>query len=244
MNNVRRGERATFAGLFALSAGALCVALTACSSGSDSGPIGGWGGTAGSSGNGNGASGPTDPTGGNGGSGSGGGTTVGEDASMPAADAGRGAKDGGVVDAAPVEDAGSPLTTFTLINTNVNTIVGGDPLYGFNPIPEDAVIDLSVVGKALSILANTTPKVVASVYFNLDNGAFTRTDPSAIYSLCGDNDQSQYTNCIQYFTVGKHTLTVTPYEVLEGGVDAGPMPSSTLYFSITNGGATDAGGGG
>jgi hypothetical protein len=88
---------------------------------------------------------------------------------------------------------------------------------------------------------------VASVYFNLDNGAFTRTDPGGpAWSLCGDNDQSQYTNCIQYFTIGKHTLTVTPYEVPEGGVDAGPMPSSTLYFSVTNGdsGASDAGGGG
>lgn len=254
MNNVRCGERATFAGLFVLSTGALCVALAACSSGSDpGGTLGGWGGTASS--NGNGASGPSDPTGGNAGSGSGsggGGTTPEVDASSPAADAGsRVTGDGGadaVVDAAPVEDTGSPANTMSLVNTNVNTIVYGETIYGYDPIPNDSVLDLAKVGTALSIRANPTPQIVGHVDFVLD-GTYTHTENAAPYFLCGDNGNGTITNCSQYFTNGKHMLTITPYALgaaADAGADAGAMPSTTLYFSVTDSeaGAPDAGGGG
>lgn len=252
MNNVRCGERATFAGLLVLSTGALCVALTACSSGSDpGGTLGGWGGTAGS--NGNGASGPTDPTGGNAGSGSGsggGGTTPTVDASSPAADAGRATGDGGadaVVDAAPVEDTGSPANTFSLVNTNVNTIVYGETIYGYDPIPNDSPLDLGKVGTALSIRANPMPQIVDHIDFVMD-GTYTHTEQAAPYFLCGDNGNGTITNCSQYFTNGKHTLTITVYAL--GSADAGPdggppLDSTTLYFSVTDSeaGAPDAGGG-
>lgn len=249
MNNVRCGERATFAGLLVLSAGAICVALTACSSGSDTGgSLGSWGGTA----NSNGASGPTDPTGGNAGSGSGGGGVAsgGEDASAPSAEAGaRVAGDGGadaVVDAGPVEDTGSPANTFSLVNTNVNTIVYGETIYGYDPIPNDSVLDLNKVGTALSIRANPTPSIVGHVDFVLD-GTYTHTEDAAPYFLCGDNGNGTITNCIQYFMNGKHMLTITPYALSDAGVDGGAaMPSTTLYFSVTDSeaGAPDAGGGG
>jgi hypothetical protein len=257
MNNVRRGERATFAGLFVLSAGALCVALTACSSGSDSGgALGGWGGTASSNGNGNGASGSTSPTGGNagsgGGSGSGGATTTGgDDASTPSADAGaRASGDGGggaVVDAGPMEDTGSPANTFSLINTNVTTLVDGEGIYGYDPIAENSAINLAQVGTALSIRANTTPSIVDHVYFVMD-GTYTHTENAAPYTLCGDNGNGTITSCIQYFTSGNHTLTITVYALTDAGpgADAGPpLSTSTLYFSVTNSeaGAPDAGGG-
>jgi hypothetical protein len=224
--------------------------LAACSSGSNSGPdIGGWGGAAGSNGNGNGAGGPTDPTGGNAGSGSGsgggGGATVNEDASTPAADAGRKTGEGGVVDAAPVEDTGSPANTFSLVNTNVTTIVYGETIYGFDPIANDSALDLSKVGTALSIRANTMPMIVNHVDFVMD-GTYTHTENQVPYFLCGDNGNGTITNCIQYFTNGKHTLTITPYAASDAGADAGAMPSTTLYFSVSNGeaGAPDAGGGG
>jgi hypothetical protein len=173
---------------------------------------------------------------------------VNEDASTPAADAGRGSGDGGtaVVDAAPVEDTGSPANTFSLVNTNVNTIVYGETIYGYDPIPNDSVLDLSKVGTALSIRANTTPLIVGSVVYSLD-GTYTHTEGAAPYFMCGDNGNGTITNCIQYFTNGKHMLTITPYEPSDGAVDGGAaMPSTTLYFSVTNGeaGAPDAGGGG
>ncbi len=249
MNNVRRGERATFAGLLVLSAGALCVALTACSSGSDpGGTLGGWGGPASS--NGNGASGPTNPTGGNAGSGSGGGggTTVNPDASTPAADAGRASGDGGadaVVDAAPVEDTGSPANTFSLVNTNVNTIVYGETIYGYDPIPNNSALDLNKVGTALSIRANPTPQIVDHIDFVMD-GTYTHTEHAAPYFLCGDNGNGTITPCTQLFTNGAHMLTIMPYALNEAGADAGPLPSTTLYFSVTDSDASapDAGGGG
>lgn len=171
-----------------------------------------------------------------------------EDASTPAAEAGRGGGDGGadaVVDAAPVEDTGSPANTFSLVNTNVNTIVYGETIYGYDPIPNDSVIDLSKVGTALSIRANTTPTIVGSVVFVLD-GTYTHTENAAPYFMCSDNGNGTITNCIQYFTNGKHMLTITPYSAGDGAVDSGTaMPSSTIYFSVTNGegGAPDAGGG-
>jgi hypothetical protein len=177
---------------------------------------------------------------------------VNEDASTPAADAGRGSKDGGaaVVDAAPVEDTGSPANTFHLVNTNVNTIVYGETIYGYDPIPNDSALDLSklepgVATLGLSIRVDPTPTIVGHIDFVLD-GTYTHTENSAPYFLCGDNGNGTITNCIQYFTNGKHMLTITPYGLGDGAVDSGaPMPSSTIYFSVTNGegGAPDAGGG-
>jgi hypothetical protein len=227
------------------------MALAACSSGSDSGPSGSWGGSSGSNGNGNGASGPTSPTGGNAGSGSssGGGPTVNEDASTPASDAGtHGSKDGGadaVVDAAPVEDTGSPANTFSLVNTNVTGVVYGETIAGYDPILNNAAIDIAKVGKALSIRANTKPLIVDHIDFVLD-GTYTHSERSAPYFLCGDNGQGTITNCIQYFTNGAHMLTINVYALgtADAGPDGGPpLDSSTLYFTVTDG-ATDAGGGG
>jgi len=170
------------------------------------------------------------------------------DASMPAADAG-GHREGGAVDAAPVEDTGSPANTFSLVNTNVTTIVYGETIYGYDPIPNNSVLDLTKIGTALSIRANTMPLIVGHVDFVLD-GTYTHTENAAPYFLCGDNGNGTINNCIQYFTNGAHMLTITPYAVTDAGADAGPdggggMPSSTIYFSVTDSeaGAPDGGGG-
>ena len=238
---------AATSGLFVLSAGALCVALAACSSASNSGPTDNWGNPGGS--NGNGASGPTSPTGGNAGSGSssgvGGGTTA-SDASAPSADAGRTNGDGGadaVVDAAPVEDTGSPSNSFSLVNTNVKGVVYGQTIAGYDPIANNAVIDIAKVGDALSIRANTMPVIVGHVDFVMD-GKYTHVDGTAPYFLCGDNGQGTITNCTQLFTNGAHMLTITSYTASDAGLDGGtPISSSTLYFSVTSS-LVDAGGGG
>jgi hypothetical protein len=140
------------------------------------------------------------------------------------------------VDAAMDLDTGSPLTTFTLLDTNVNTIVDGEPVSGWDPIPESSTIDLAKVGTALSIRANTTPAIVSSVTFVLD-GVTTHTELSAPYTECSDNGAGTITPCV--YSLGKHTLVVTPYAATDGG-DAGAMPSTTLYFTIVDS-ATDGG---
>ena len=140
-------------------------------------------------------------------------------------------------DARP-EDTGSPLTTFTLLNTNVTTLRDGEPLLGFDPISENAAIDLAKVGTALSIRANTTPKIVGSVDFVLD-GTYTHTENVVPYTLCSDNGNGTITTCP--FTLGAHTLVVTPYS--GANLADAASPSTTLYFTVIDSadGGTDAG---
>jgi hypothetical protein len=150
--------------------------------------------------------------------------------------------DGALTDAGAAEDTGSPNTTFTLIDTNVHTIVDGEPVSGWDPIPENSTIDLAKVGLALSIRANTTPPVVGSVVFVLD-GAYTHTEGSAPYTLCSDDGKGDIDPCP--LTLGAHVLVATPYMTGDGGTDAGKvaMPSTTLYFTLVNSasdGGTDA----
>ncbi len=148
---------------------------------------------------------------------------------------------GGTGDAGLDLDTGSPLTTFTLIDTNVNTIVDGEPVSGWDPIPEESTIDLYKVGTALSIRANTTPPVVGHVVFVLD-GTYTHTESAAPYTLCSDNGAGTINPCP--FTLGAHVLVATPYSADAGAdTDAGAMPSTTLYFTIvdTADGGYDAG---
>jgi hypothetical protein len=138
-------------------------------------------------------------------------------------------------------DTGSPLTTFTLLDTNVNTIVDGEPVSGWDPIPEGSTMDLAKVGTALSIRANTTPPVVGHVVFVLD-GTYTHTESAAPYTLCSDNGLGTINPCP--FTLGAHVLVATPYSADAGAdLDAGAMPSTTLYFTIvdTADGGYDAG---
>jgi hypothetical protein len=136
-------------------------------------------------------------------------------------------------------DTGSPLTTFTLLDTNVSTIVDGEPVSGWDPIPEGSTIDLAKVGSALSIRANTTPPVVGSVTFVLD-GVTTHTESAVPYTECSDNGAGTITPCV--YSLGPHTLVVTPY--LEAGDAGSAQPSTTLYFTIVSsaldGGAADA----
>ncbi len=134
-----------------------------------------------------------------------------------------------VSDAGMGLDTGSPLTTFTLLDTNVNTIVDGEPVSGWDPIPEGSTIDLAKVGSALSIRANTTPQLVGSVLFVLD-GVTTHTEGAAPYTECSDNGNGTITPCT--YSLGPHMLVVTPY--LEASDAGSAQPSTTLYFTIVN----------
>lgn len=260
----RRCRRSVFARGPLLTAAVVCAALTSttgmtgCTSGTVglpgdlggqlTGPGGGSGGGSGSNGD--------DASVGSGG--------AGEDASAsppanpsnpeidagasPAPDAtaaGTGSSGMRAADAGTGENTGSSATTFTLLDTNVNTIVDGEGVSGWDPIPENGIIDVGKVGNALSIRANTTPSVVASVTFVLD-GTYTHTEHSAPYTLCSDDGKGDITPCP--FTLGKHTLVATPAMASDAGAADGgtsAMPSTTLYFTITDsaleGGVPDGG---
>ena len=147
--------------------------------------------------------------------------------------------------AAPVGDAagdGAVSSDFTLIDTSITTVVDGSPVTGYDPIAQGAIINLAVTGSALSIRANTGT-VVGSVGFALD-ATYTHTEDYAPYTLCGDNGAGVITSCASILTVGKHTLTATPYSLPDlGGTPGTPM---TLDFTIvdvdagTDGGTRDA----
>jgi hypothetical protein len=100
--------------------------------------------------------------------------------------------------------------SFTLIDTNTNL-----PVTGYDPIPENATIDLAAIGTTnLSIRANTNPELIGadpnlgSVYFEL-NGIVLPTDNQAPYALAGDTNGSFNPWIYALDTV--YTLIAVPY---------------------------------
>lgn len=249
----RSGAPSTFTWLLGLALGATCAAMTpACSASSGAASPGGWGQSGG---------GPLGADQSSSGGGSGGG--AGDDASptqpgegdaahMPASDAGvsgdatTGGGDGGAVDLdAPADSPGEAAVIgadFTLVDTAITTIIDGSPVAGFDPIAEGATINLATVGSALSIRANTVPALVGSVAFALD-ATYTHTENTAPYTLCSDNGAGTITSCAAILTVGKHTLTATPYSATALGGDAGAPISLTFTIDdvVPEAGASDAG---
>jgi hypothetical protein len=154
-----------------------------------------------------------------------GGGSVGEDASV--ADSGSGG-DG------PADGSGGQTFTFTLINTSV-VALDGSPVPGFDPIPAGAVIDVAVVGNALSVRANVTPPDGGSVAFHLDLG-FHHTENAVPYMLCSDNGKGSVNSC--NLALGAHVVAATVFSQAGGVGTAGP--TSTVVFDLTSG-AVDAG---
>ena len=101
------------------------------------------------------------------------------------------------------------------------------------------VVDLLLYGlnaNALSILAvpdTTTTTVVASVRFVVDVKAHVREENSAPFSLCGDVAASQLTPCPVLATLGRHTVTATPYTRMNGKGTVGAVKQAT--FTIVSG---------
>jgi hypothetical protein len=159
-----------------------------------------------------------------------------------------GASGGSVIDAgagtgpgdASAGDSSDPsfgAITFTLIDTSVTN---GAPVAGFDPLTDGAMIDVSVVGSALSVQANTTPPVVGSVGFTFDVTT-THTEDAAPYMLCSNNLQlGRIDNC--HFSLGYHVVTATAFSQADQGGTAGP--TATVGFTLFDSTSSDAGGGG
>ncbi len=125
----------------------------------------------------------------------------------------------------PVETAS--ISSFTLINADTD-----QPIVGFDPIANGAVIDYTQLGTThLSIRANTSPARVGSVKFGYDSQANYRTENQAPYAIAGDENQGG-----DYFawtpSLGSHTLTATPY--VGGNATGTAGRAESLCFTVTN----------
>jgi len=249
MNLVRRsGAPSAFAWLLALTLGATCAAATMACSAPPSGD--GFGGQSGG--------GPLGSTTDSTGSGQDASLSPSPDAAVlgsqeaaatPGSDSGAAPGAGGEGgDAGPLPDdasgdGGPTSMSFTLLDTTITTVIDGSPVAGYDPIAQNATINLVVTGSALSIRANPVMTPVGSIAFALD-ATYTHTENTAPYTLCSDNGAGTVTSCASILTVGKHTLTATPYS-LAGAAGTAGTPA-TLDFTIVetdagvDGGVTDA----
>lgn len=119
------------------------------------------------------------------------------------------------------------LEGFTLINAETN-----QPIAGFNPIPNGAVIDLqSLPTDQLNIRANTNPSIVGSVIFEISGTqSFVQSESSPPYSLFGD-DNGDYASWSPTPQGGEsYTLTGTPFSEAGGQGQAGQ--ALTINFSF------------
>jgi hypothetical protein len=128
-------------------------------------------------------------------------------------------------------------TSFTLINTAITTLPAGAAVNGFDPIKYGATFDLALVGDQLNMRADPPPLgAIGSMAFALD-ATYTHTANTAPFSLCGDDGPGKFRPCI--FSVGKHTVTVTPYSLQDlGGT---PYTPTVFEFTVVDSNATDAG---
>ena len=108
--------------------------------------------------------------------------------------------------ARPIPPAGIAVLSFTLINADTD-----EPIPGFDPVPDGAVIRLSrLPTRRLNLRANTTPDRVGCVQFALDgNPSFNveREPPYALVTGAGPpGDFSAWTP-----PVGGRVVTATPW---------------------------------
>ena len=129
--------------------------------------------------------------------------------------------------ATPTPPAGQSVSSFTLINADID-----QPIAGFDPIPVNATINLSSLPtKNLNIRANTNPQIVGSVRFGFDSNSNFGTENNPPYALASDNggDYFPWTP-----SAGSHTLTATPYTSQNAAGTAGTPLS--LAFTVTDSG--------
>src|SRR5436190_14105557 len=74
------------------------------------------------------------------------------------------------------------VSSFTLVDAS-----NGQPISGYSSIPDGATINLSQIGKSVSVRANASPLTVGSVKFGLDANANFRNENAAPYALLGNN---------------------------------------------------------
>ncbi len=104
----------------------------------------------------------------------------------------------------PVQEPSQKTISFTLINADTD-----QPIAAFDPIPEQAVINLyDLPTKNLNIRANTDPLKVGSVMFTYDGKENFHTENVTPFALYSDNNGNY-----KAWTpgTGNHTVSATPF---------------------------------
>jgi len=122
--------------------------------------------------------------------------------------------------------SGNAVVQFVLIDAATN-----QPVPGYNPITDGAVLDASTLPSGLNIQAVTDPPTVGSVALELRGPeSETRTENVAPYALFGDSG-GDYRG--EAFSPGEYTLTATPYAASGASGTAGS--SLTIGFTVVEG---------
>jgi hypothetical protein len=117
----------------------------------------------------------------------------------------------------PTVGSAQTITSFILVDADSNQDI--------RPLTDGDTIDQ----RNITIRANTTPALVGSVVFGLNDNARFRVEDDDNYSLAGDRDGDYL---VWPAEPGKYTLTATPYSEDDGGGTAGtPL---TITFTVVD----------
>lgn len=115
------------------------------------------------------------------------------------------------------------LQSFTLINANTEL-----PVAGFDPIPNNSIINRNVTGSNLNIRANTASTGIGSIRFELD-GVSGRIENTAPYALTGDNN-GNYNSWTP--SLGAHRLKGYAYS--QTNAQGTLLDTLTIFFTVTS----------
>jgi nitrous oxidase accessory protein NosD len=111
-----------------------------------------------------------------------------------------------------VAEAGTAVTSFTLINADTGTTIANSFQGG--------TLDLAALPtRNLNIRANTSPSTVGSVRFGLDQTTTYRIENALPYALAGNTSTGGYHPWTP--SVGTHTVSATPYSGRNGTGEKG-----------------------
>ncbi|WP_051313779.1 Ig-like domain-containing protein [Sporocytophaga myxococcoides] len=115
------------------------------------------------------------------------------------------------------------LQSFTLINANTE-----QPVAGFDPIPNNSIINRNVTGGNLNIRANTAPSGFGCIKFELD-GVSGRIENTAPYAMTGDNN-GNYNSWTP--PLGVHRLKGYAYS--QTNAQGTLLDTLTIFFTVTS----------
>jgi len=120
------------------------------------------------------------------------------------------------------------IVAFHLVDTATS-----QPIRGFSPLEDGAVLELRTLPKGLTLTVVTNPREVAKIVFDVDGKKHFKDEVDPPYSL-STNWIDKATGQDRYnpwtLGVGKHTVTATPYESTKPNAKAGT--ALTVRFEI------------
>jgi len=131
---------------------------------------------------------------------------------------------------APAEPA---VPAFGIVAFHLVDTANSQPIRGFSPLGDGAVLELRTLPKGLTLTVVTNPKEVAKIVFDVDGKKNFKDEVDPPYSLSTNwIDKATGQDRFNPWTlgVGKHTVTATPYESNKPNAKAGA--ALTVRFEI------------